>query len=296
MATHVLEAFKDVSTDYITLGADPEVFLADMKLNEFRSAIGLIGGTKEEPLSITENIAVQEDNVLCEYTIPPAKGKDDFIRFIREGVDVCASLAKQKGLDIVIVPSVNMPDYEINKNENSMIFGCEPDYSVYTLSVNCKPSAESLYNYQEKTHLRTAGGHVHIGYLENNRQYGFEVDNIALTKAMDLCLGVWSITQDNDAYRRKVYGQPGSFRMKEYGLEYRVLSNFWIKSEALIEEVYLRSLAAYRLAVQCKTYSIKLNRLNSLSAMSIDIIQKSNLDAVDEFNHLCREHLGVSII
>jgi hypothetical protein len=55
---------------------------------------------------------------------------------------------------------------------------------------------------------------------------------------MDLHLGVVSVLLDKDTLRRQLYGKSGAYRLKEYGGEYRTLSNFWIKSSKLIKWAY----------------------------------------------------------
>jgi hypothetical protein len=65
-----------------------------------------------------------------------------------------------------------------------------------------------------------------------------------IAKWMDLLLAVPSVLLDNDKQRRKVYGKAGAFRKKEYGLEYRTLSNFWISSEERMRWAYKQSLEA----------------------------------------------------
>ena len=66
--------------DNISLGADPELFLFNHDSNEVISAEGIIGGTKENPRRISKDEAygLQEDNVMVEFNIPPAKTKDEF--------------------------------------------------------------------------------------------------------------------------------------------------------------------------------------------------------------------------
>lgn len=76
-------------------------------------------------------------------------------------------------------------------------------------------------------------GHIHIGYdnpdLETTER---------IIKAFDVFLGLPSVWLDKDINRKKMYGKAGSFRMKSYGCEARVLSNFWIHDNRLIEFVY----------------------------------------------------------
>src|SRR5258706_7979790 len=58
----------------VLVGADPELFLKDKATGQYKSACGLVGGTKERPKKIDKRgHAVQEDNVMVEYNIAPAK-------------------------------------------------------------------------------------------------------------------------------------------------------------------------------------------------------------------------------
>ena len=76
-------------------------------------------------------------------------------------------------------------------------------------------------------------GHIHIGY----DKIDFDT-SIKLLKLFDYFLGVPSIVLDRDTERRKMYGNAGCFRLKEYGFEYRTLSNFWLQSTELMEWVW----------------------------------------------------------
>lgn len=55
---------------------------------------------------------------------------------------------------------------------------------------------------------------------------------------MDLFLGVPSILLDKDERRRDLYGKASAYRDTTFGLEYRVLSNFWTKSKESIDWAY----------------------------------------------------------
>ena len=66
---------------------------------------------------------------------------------------------------------------------------------------------------------------------------------------MDITLGVPSVIRDvNGALRRKRYGNYGAYRPKSYGVEYRVLSNFWIFNKSNIEWVWDNTAYALELA------------------------------------------------
>ena len=53
----------------------------------------------------------------------------------------------------------------------------------------------------------------------------------------DAVLGCWSIAcGDKQPGRRTKYGNPGTYRPTSYGIEYRVMSNFWTRSSQMIQE------------------------------------------------------------
>jgi hypothetical protein len=84
---------------------------------------------------------------------------------------------------------------------------------------------------------RSAGGHLH---LEVNRYVTASMDwptakleLTTLVPLLDFFVGLPCVLLDRDpgnAERRKVYGRAGEYRLPKYGLEYRTLSNFWLRS------------------------------------------------------------------
>ena len=54
---------------------------------------------------------------------------------------------------------------------------------------------------------------------------------------MDCFHGIISVLLDSSkssARRKELYGKAGAHRPKDYGVEYRVLSNYWLKSPELV--------------------------------------------------------------
>ena len=72
--------------------------------------------------------------------------------------------------------------------------------------------------------------HFHIGYDDHNRD-----TSIQIVRTLDLFLGVPSILIDNDNRRRELYGKAGCFRFTAYGVEYRVMSGYFIDTPKLLE-------------------------------------------------------------
>lgn len=209
------------------LGCDPECFLVDAS-KALVSAIGKIGGTKEEPrpLPIGDGFAVQEDNVALEYNIPPSESKDDFTSNVAKVMDYLSNMVHEQGLQFSNISAASFP-YSQLMHPKAMEFGCDPDFNAWRNGKpNPRPSAADK-------RLRTCGGHVHVGY--KFKDFGECINAI---KHMDLYLGVASVIMDNGLLRKKLYGKAGAFRAKPYGVEYRSLSNFWVFDKKLTDWVW----------------------------------------------------------
>ncbi len=214
----------------ITLGCDPEVFLRNKK-GEFVASCGKFGGTKQNPVKLTDvGHYMQEDNVALEFNTPPSIDKKSFNREINIALDLIKEKANNLNLMLAIESSGIFKEEEL-KHPQAKAFGCSSDYNAWTEKINKKPSPN--------TFLRTCGGHIHIGYDKPSLE-----NNLNIIKAMDLFLGIPSLFLDDDVNRRTMYGKAGCFRNKRFGVEYRVLSNFWLKSNELIDWTYDNTIKA----------------------------------------------------
>src|SRR5690606_35384053 len=89
--------------------------------------------------------------------------------------------------------------------------------------------------------MRTASGHVHIGWdetcsLTGGRKHMREAARVA--RQMDFYLALPSLFYDEDIRRRSMYGKAGCMRVKPYGMEYRTLSNKWLSKDSLVKWVF----------------------------------------------------------
>lgn len=232
-------------TQVITIGADPEVFLEEQ--GKIVSAIGRIGGSKEKPLLVPFG-ALQEDNVLAEFNIEPVIDVQSFIRNIYE---------VQKELQNRVFPAklIYKPSHEFDADylyscgPMALAFGCVADYDCWTGERNPIPSSPNKG-------LRSGGGHIHVGCTDYPAQ--------KIAQAMDLYVGTASIQLDKDKTRRELYGKSGAFRRKDYGAEYRVLSNFWLTSEQLITWVYNTTMMAINRIDSMREDMIKIGGLSTI--------------------------------
>jgi len=214
-----------------TFGTDPEFFLKQN--DKYVSAIGKINGTKEVPDILQNGAGLQYDNVALEFASPICIDITGVVNSLRETFNLIKN--KIPGITMDCTPSAFFPPEELT-NEKAQEFGCSPDYNVWERKVNEPPTP------LDPT-FRSCGGHVHLGATEDS-PYNFLLNlegKENTIKAMDITLGLTSVVLDSseEAIKRKsLYGKAGCFRPKEYGVEYRTLSNFWLKSPKLVELIY----------------------------------------------------------
>lgn len=198
----------------MTIGSDAELIIADGTLRPF-PVCGIIGGTKDKPRKLGNTpYFIQEDNVLLEFNIPPCSTEKEFTSHMRDGMH--RSL-QELPPSLQLYPSATAVfEKNLINFSQAHMFGCEPDFNAWIMEENPKPNAENK-------ELRSAAGHVHIGWDEPTNE-----DRIALIKAADIFAGLRSVWEFADRQRRELYGKAGSFRPKAYGVEHRVLDNQWV--------------------------------------------------------------------
>lgn len=214
----------------ITVGSDPELFIINTKTNKVVSAIGMIPGEKGKPFcaeDMPKGFGMETDNILAEFNIPPVKTETAFINNILYMQEYISKYVKNINPDLGIECAASkIVDKDQLQNPQAQQFGCDVDYNAYTESPNPKPKGN-------RTNLRSAGFHIHLGYDNPN------IDtSLMLVKYMDMYLGIPSVLKDSDTKRRTLYGKAGSFRLTSYGVEYRVLSSYMMKDSELLKFVW----------------------------------------------------------
>lgn len=224
--------------EILAIGADPEVFFVD-KDDKPVSVEGKLGGTKENPRPMTglpAGFAIQEDNVAAEYNIPASSTSKGFSTNILRGLKYVDKQAKKQGYKVVCESAMNFTLDQL-ATPHAQNLGCEPDFNAWTKALNKSPIPPAT--------LRTAAGHVHISW-------GGPTGDSAMLfgRALDVYLGIPSLLVTNPNDRRKLYGRAGAIRLKNYGVEYRVLDNFWLNNEKQCNHIF----------DMCHTVANKLNR------------------------------------
>tara|TARA_R110002020_G_scaffold287099_1_gene502554 strand:+ start:7507 stop:8298 length:792 start_codon:yes stop_codon:yes gene_type:complete len=204
----------------ILIGADPEVFYREE--GNLVSAYGMIEGDKLNPQPVKDG-AVQVDGMALEFNIDPAESSAQWVANIQS---VMAQLADMVPGTLDPSPVAEFgAEYIAEQPLEATDLGCDPDFNAWTGEENEKPDVDLPF--------RTGAGHVHVGFT-NGAGEGDPAHIEAcrmITKQLDFRLGLVSLVLDTCTKRRQMYGQAGAFRPKPYGVEYRVLSNFWLQSE-----------------------------------------------------------------
>lgn len=233
-----------------SLGADVEYFLHNDRTDEIEIACGKVGGTKDNPLEINHRgYFVQEDNVMVEWNIPVAHSWDAFYNAITDAVAyvndhvrttvgadysaVCRAEHKFKPIDLV--------------SPQAKTFGCEPDFDAYTGGKMRPDGARDLLGLR-----RTCGGHIHLGG-------NFNCPDFVAALFAELYFHVFAtLPMDYSSVRQQWYGQPGVFRPKPYGIEYRTPDSTWTDNDHAIELVSIYGLKCSEFLT--KTTADKLQR------------------------------------
>lgn len=212
-----------------TLGSDPEFFFARKRLAAGKIGT-IIGAEKVLPKG---GIVVSGGKVIIDGVQAELNPRADTCRQRDANAiaDLFQAIKQRIGKQRITInwsPTVKITTRELKSlSKESRMFGCDPSYNAYGESIE-KPNPEE-YKF------RSAGGHIHIGKNDSyiNDLLIIKGEYIKTVKILDIIAANTCVLIDRDPgniERRKVYGRAGEYRKPPHGLEYRVLSNFWLKN------------------------------------------------------------------
>ena len=228
------------------VGADVEGFLVHTEEGDIRPCVGVFDGTKDAPWrpeNMPEGFAIQEDNVMVEFNVPPVE--DSYAG--ADGIKLAKNMVKNEAATRGYYPLWNTPVHEFKPSQltskQAQNIGCDVDYDAYT-------GGKARTNVPNLTNWRSCGGHIHLGG-------DFKCPDFVAALFAELYLGVCGAGVTN-TYRQEKncrdqwYGLPGVFRSKTYGIEYRTPDNGWIRDGQTSEYTY-------SLALQCARWLTNTN-------------------------------------
>jgi hypothetical protein len=212
----------------VSFGADPEFFFE-------RSGL-IVGSEKIIPATgmTVGSSRLVRDGVQAELNPRPetcrALFANEFARCFRGLVDI---VNKDKTLGINLSSCVTITQEELDSlSEEAKKFGCAPSMNT---DATAKPAA--TVTNPEKYLYRPAGGHIHLGAIENCTTGKALRMPDRTVPILDLFCANLAVLVDRDPSnieRRKLYGRAGEYRLPKHGLEYRTLSNFWLRAYPLM--------------------------------------------------------------
>lgn len=212
-----------------TVGTDPEFFIKNDK-GEFKNAETMFPGSKEDPFVLKSGAGLQTDNVAVEFASPVGTDGKDLVTKLRATFKELFKMIPEKHV-LDFSASAEFPEEEL-QTKQAKLFGCSASYCAWELKENEQPCATN-------SNLRSTGAHIHIGKVEDDgndfllEPYG----KVDVVRMCDAFLGIISVLLDTDKasiVRRELYGKAGEHRPTDYGVEYRTLSSFWLKSPNLV--------------------------------------------------------------
>lgn len=233
---------------HINHGSDPELFL------EMGGEI--IGSEKVVPATPSEGKRDQwgyaprpsrivRDGVQVELHPTQSTCRASHCDGVRNTLIELQTLADTKKAAINWDQVVEVSETEMaTLSPEAKLLGCQPSLNFYNAGAEIPQGGE----YRK----RSAGGHIHIGLpLEITALLGGEDTNRVphpvfkvrerLVPILDIIVGNTCVLLDRDPAqieRRRIYGKAGEYRLPAYGIEYRVLSNFWLRSMPLTSMVH----------------------------------------------------------
>lgn len=203
--------------DKRNIGCDPEFFF--VKDNKVVPS-GEVDGIN------TYDDTVVEDGFQGELNPDADTCRESLASDIGRSLMSARKIAKDMGADISFkVGHIISDDVWKRTPSEQKKYGCNPTTNVH------ENKFSRVTGIREK--FRAAGGHLHFTLRDGT-------DVKKLVAVMDIVVANTCVLIDRDpdnARRRKNYGRAGEYRIKRYGMEYRVPSNFWLKHYALFSMV-----------------------------------------------------------
>ena len=206
--------------------------------------------TGASPGSGGVGVAFHYDGVQAEFNAVESTQHQDVMRRVRRAMQFAFELTERHSLALSLRGSVPvdleaLATYPLDAVE----FGCDIDF------ISWLEGMPNPINAVAEDHaFRYAGTHIHLGVPEDlsfadellaNQQKRQHVINV-----MDFLVGNTSVMLDQDpasTKRRELYGKAGTYRPTEYGLEYRVLSSFGLRSPHFLPLLWALSRESVRI-------------------------------------------------
>lgn len=216
----------------ILIGADPELCIFDGRTGQpvpaWEVTSGLKRGDKEGlVMPQVPGLNMHADGVALEFNFDPVV-PTNFQSAVSFSTAAIAEHVQKKNKNYRLSYQGAITGYNAKALAHPLAneMGCDEDFSAYADNPRTARNVSGWKAEIEKiaTGVKFFGGHIHVGYDKS------KCPPWAAARLMDLFITMPLVGHDPlGGIRGKFYGAPGSYRPKPYGVEYRSLSNFWVR-------------------------------------------------------------------
>lgn len=235
------------------LGCDPELFIAD-KNGRIVGAERVIPQEGLGAVPGSQPPRVVLDGVQVELHPSTSTCRQSLGYFIgRTFLSLRDALKAKPGYQVSFEPVVEVSAKELSElSDAARILGCSPSFN------GLRPDAKVKVSKRNER-LRSAGGHLHFGLgdARRSRIHQNKAETRQLVNLFDILVGLPSVLLDRapgQERRRLIYGRANEYRLPGHGIEYRTLSNFWLRHYVLMSFVFAQG----RQAISIHHYHSKL--------------------------------------
>ena len=212
----------------LVTSCDPEMFLEDAKGNIVPGFSVL--PPKKQPMVGFSGV-FHEDGFQAELSPEPRQCHEEVMLRVSQVMRDMVHHADCRAATATKISDLNFvtltPEQLAQGTDAQVALGCDSSENVWG-------HPNFVVDNSRKFPHRMAGGHLHFGTPASAPWLHKRAERIIT--AMDVFCGVPSVALFaglDDTRRREYYGRAGEFRFQKHGLEYRVLSNSWLRHPAL---------------------------------------------------------------
>lgn len=192
------------------IGYDVEFFLQGR--SGYIPAERIMSGTKGRAGAIAQGVVGHPDNIMAEIASAAPFDHDQFASRIKH--DLRKFRQHVAPVAVCVVPGITVTNEFLSSSKLAGEVGCDIDFQ--------DGEPRDAIDTSVLGNSRYAGGHLHF-------DTDLDIPPDYCASVCDVMLAVTAIARgEKQGGRRGVYGLPGLYRPKPYGLEYRTMSNYWV--------------------------------------------------------------------
>lgn len=263
------------------LGSDPEVFIS-------RISDGVVVGSDMVPGIEAWQPGLVRDGVQVEFHPPAYICRANMGGWFAVEIKAITNWLLMRGFQLDFRQTIDIdPEVFERLSPDSRVLGCNASLNIY--------GDRGLLERGSDFRTRSAGGHIHIDTLTQRTD-----EEIALwVKLLDVVVGNTGVLLDRDsrsAERRETYGKAGEYRLPptpgyldyrtnsaasafQRRIEYRTLSNFWLRAYPFMSLMMGLVKLAGSIAAMNKDYGVADDLLAAIDQQTVrDAINTNDFD------------------